>query len=981
MNTIENHLQHATLSPSHLRCEYKENPIGIDVLKPRLSWQMTSPGRGAKQTAYQIVVAGSPAGLEAAGGHLWDSGKVSSGESIHRPYEGPPLASSQRYYWKVRVWDGDDQPSAWSEPAFWEMGLLSPADWQAAWIQPDLEEDTSVSPPCPMLRTTFAVDGGVKSARAYVTCLGLYELALNGQRVGDEVFTPGWTSYDTRLQYQTYDVTALLRRGENAIGVTLGDGWYRGYLGFSGQRNLYGEKLALLLQLQIVYEDGRRQVVGTDESWKAATGPILKSDIYNGEHYDARLEKSGWSQINYDDSDWSGVQVIDHRKDILVAPMGPPVRKIEEIRPLEIIHTPAGETVFDMGQNMVGWVRLKVQGEMGTVVTLRHAEVLDQQGNLYTANLRSAEQTVQYILKGGGEEVYEPHFTFQGFRYVAVEGYPGQPTLDSLTGVVIHSDTPPAGHFECSNPLLNQLQHNIVWGQKGNFLDVPTDCPQRDERLGWTGDAHVFIRTACFNMDVAAFFTKWLRDLAADQREDGSIPHVIPDVLGRSSGGATGSTAWADAGVICPWTIYLCYGDRRILEAQYESMTAWIGTMQAQSGENHLWQKGFHFGDWLSVGSSSPLFPAAVTDIDLIATAFFAYSTSIVQQTARILGKDDDAEKYGALLAKIKEAFRQEFVTENGRLASNTQTAYVLALMFDLLPEDQRPEAARRLAADVRKRGDHLSTGFVGASYLCPVLSRFGYLDVAYDLLNQDTYPSWLYPVKQGATTIWERWDGIKPDGEFQDEGMNSFNHYAYGAIGEWLYQVVAGLEVDPEAPGYKHSLIQPQPGGGLTSVRATLNSMYGQVVSAWELAEERFKLAVTVPANTRATVRLPAASLEQVTESGGALPNTAGIERAYQDGDDVVVEVGSGQFEFAYSSDRFKGLEKPRKLSIHTPLQTLLESEGAKAVLAKYLPDLSDSPMLSQAMGFSLVQISTFIPHLLTDEVLQALDKELAQL
>ncbi len=352
-----------------------------------------------------------------------------------------------------------------------------------------------------------------------------------------------------------------------------------------------------------------------------------------------------------------------------------------------------------------------------------------------------------------------------------------------------------------------------------------------------------------------------------------------------------------------------------------------------------------------------------------------------MQQTARILGKDDDAEKYGALLAKIKEAFRQEFVTENGRLASNTQTAYVLALMFDLLPEDQRPEAARRLAADVRKRGDHLSTGFVGASYLCPVLSRFGYLDVAYDLLNQDTYPSWLYPVKQGATTIWERWDGIKPDGDFQDAGMNSFNHYAYGAIGEWLYQVVAGLEVDPEAPGYKHSLIQPQPGGGLTSVRATLNSMYGQVVSAWELAEERFKLAVTVPANTRATVRLPAASLEQVTESGGALPNTAGIERAYQDGDDVVVEVGSGQFEFAYSSDRFKGLEKPRKLSIHTPLQTLLESEGAKAVLAKYLPDLSDSPMLSQAMGFSLVQISTFIPHLLTDEVLQALDKELAQL
>jgi len=888
----------------NLRCEYKENPIGIDVAQPRLSWQLTADGRGVMQAAYQVRVAPSEAGLTTS--PIWDTGRVDSDQSIHVVYDGPALVSRQRYYWQVRVWDGDGAASDWSAPAFWEMGLLDPSDWQASWISPAWDEDLTAAQPAPLLRTTFAVEGQVQAARAYVTSLGLYEVELNGRRVGDHVFTPGWTSYDTRLQYQTYDVADLLQPGDNAIGAMLADGWYRGHMTWSMRRNVYGDHLALLLQLQITYADGSVQTVGSDASWKAATGPILMADLYNGENYDARLEQPGWSRPGYDDGDWTGVRLIDHSKDILIAPAGPPVRKIEEIAPVAILHTPAGETVFDMGQNMVGWVRLTVRGAAGTTVTLRHAEVLDSDGNFYTDNLRQAEQTVRYTLKGDGTETYEPRFTFQGFRYVAVDGFPGVPTPENLTGVVIHSDMTPTGSFESSEPLINQLQHNIVWGQKGNFLDVPTDCPQRDERLGWTGDAQVFARTAAFNMDVAGFFAKWLGDLAADQKPNGSIPFVIPDVLTHRSLSGGGATGWADAGIVIPWTLYLAYGDTRILETQYESMKAWIGYMQDRAGDDLIWDGDFHFGDWLAYATDRSDYPGATTDKDLIATAYFAYSTSLLQRIASVLGKGDDAARYGALLEDVRQAFRKEFITANGRMASNTQTAYALALSFGLMPNGQGAQAAGRLARDVRVFGNHITTGFLGTPLLCHSLSEHGYVDVAYDLLNQDTYPSWLYPVKMGATTIWERWDGIKPDSSFQDAGMNSLNHYAYGAIGDWLYRVVAGLEADPDEPGYKHIRIQPQPGGGLTHARATLNTMYGVAASAWEFVDGQFRLDVTVPPNTHATVRLPHATLAQVSESGQALDAAAGIARAFQAGEAVIVEAGSGQYVFAYDASGF---------------------------------------------------------------------------
>ncbi len=679
----------------------------------------------------------------------------------------------------------------------------------------------------------------------------------------------------------------------------LGDGWFRGRLAWDDKRNSYGKKLALLAQLVVTYKDGTQQIVGTDDGWKSATGAVLESDIYNGETYDARLEQPGWNEAGFDDKNWKSVTVLPTPKAKLVAPAGPPVKAMEQITAAKVLKTPGGDTVLDMGQNMVGWIRFRVTAPAGTTITLRHAEVLDKAGNFYTANLRSAKETIRYTAKGQGTESFQPHFTFQGFRYVSVSGWPGEVNPEDFTGMVVHSAVARTGSFEASNPLLNQLQHNIIWGQKGNFLDVPTDCPQRDERLGWTGDAQVFARTASFNHDTAAFYTKWLKDVALDQEDDGAVPFVIPNVLSHETRkGAAASAGWADVAVIVPWVVYQSYGDKRILEEQYPSMKAWVEYMRRQAGEKCIWNDGFSFGDWLAFATTNADYPGATTDKDLIQTAYFARSTALLAKTADVLGKKEEAAEYAALEAKIVSAFQKEFVTPNGRLSSNTQTAYALALAFDLLPKPERAGAAARLADDVKKFG-HLTTGFLGAPLLCQVLSDYGYLDLAYMLLNRTQYPSWLYPVTKGATTIWERWDGIKPDGSFQDPGMNSFNHYAYGAIGEWIYRVVAGIELDESHPGYKHILIQPQPGGGLTFANASVESLYGRVASGWKIADGKLTVTIQVPPNTTATVRLPKAKLEQVTEGQKPLTSRADILSARQAGDTVLVEVGSGQYVF----------------------------------------------------------------------------------
>ncbi len=875
-----------------VQCEYQYNPIGIDSKAPRFSWVLENPiQRSVLQCAYQIQVAVTKDFATL----VWNSEKVSSDQSIHVSYQGSPLLPQTRYYYRITIWDTYTNQSAWSETCYWETGLMQSSNWMASWITPGWSEDAHTSQPCPYLRKEFSLPSPVSHARIYVTSLGLYELSLNGKRVGDYLFTPGWTSYNKQIQYQTYDVTALLEPGKNCIGAILGDGWYRGYLGWADKRNLYGDKLALLCQMHIVCTDGSQHTIGSDQDWRATTGPILQSDIYNGETYDATQELGSWDLPKYNDITWSPVERLPNPTAILRAQESVPVRQTAEIKPLTLLQTPAGEWVLDMGQNMVGWVRCNFQGERGTKITLYHAEVLDQDGNFYTDNLRTADQKITYTLKGNGKETYEPRFSFQGFRYVKIEGFPKPICLNDFTGIVIHSDITPVGSFTCSNDLVNQLQKNILWGQRGNFLDVPTDCPQRDERLGWTGDAQAFISTACFNMHSSTFFTKWLRDLAVDQKSDGVVPHVIPDVLGRNS---HGSSAWGDAATICPWTLYLYYGDTQVLAEQYPSMKAWVEYIRAQGSNAYLWNTGFHFGDWLALDAKENDYTGA-TDKDFIATAFYAYSTQLLQRTALLLGKTEDASYYQELYAKIVQEFQQEFVTPNGRLTVPTQTAHVLALMFDLLlPKDQK-RAIETLVGYIKDQKYHLTTGFVGTPYLCFVLSDHGYSDVAYTLLQQTDYPSWLYPITKGATTIWEHWDGMKEDGSFWPKAMNSFNHYAYGAIGDWMYRRMCGIDLDWQNPGFKHIIIRPEINQHFRYAKATHKSMYGEICSGWELTDDQLTLCITIPANTTATVLLPDVQQEQLREGGKPLAETNGMLAIQSTEQGLELKIGSGSYRF----------------------------------------------------------------------------------
>ena len=878
----------ASTKVTDLVCEYHVNPIGIDVEKPRLSWQIFTTKPNFMQKAYEIQVFSNS-------DPIWTSGKVESDQSTQVVYEGKPLKSMQRVYWKVRVWDKNNQPTDWSKPAFWETGLLDISLWSAKWITSIDNEKLGVNGPSNYFRKEFTVTKKLSSARVYITSLGLYELYLNGKKVGNDLFTPGWTSYKKRLQYQTYDIIDLLKE-KNAVGALLGDGWYRGRLGWIKGNKPYGTQLALLVQIQLNYSDGTSQTIISDKDWKIGQSPVLSSSIYDGENYDANLEKKDWCLAGYDDKSWTNAITIEHSKSIIVAPQGVPVRAIQEITPLKIITTPKGETVWDLGQNMVGWVRLKVKGTKGQKATIKFAETLDKQGNFYTENLRSAISTDVYILKGGDEETYEPHFTFHGFRYVKVEGLTAKPEIENITGIVIHSDMKPTGTFTCSDSMINKLQKNIQWGQKGNFLDIPTDCPQRDERLGWTGDAQVFAATAAYNFDVSAFYTKWLGDMAADQLPDGQIPFLIPNVVNGNSS----STAWADAAIIIPWNIYKTYGDKRILEVQYNSMKGWVDYMNKRAGDNYLWKGDTHFGDWLDFASNKTGDNKGVTDKDLIANAYFYHSTDLVSKMAGIIGKNADSDKYAELAKKIKIAFNNEFVTANGRLVSQTQTAYGLALSFGLLPENLVETVATQLANDVNN-SKQLTTGFVGTPTICNSLSASNHDDLAFMLVNRKKYPSWLYPITMGATTIWERWDGQKPDSTFQSSEMNSFNHYSYGAIGEWLYSRVAGLNIDIKNPGYKHIIFSPHTGGGLTNANAEYLSMYGLIKSGWKLNENTFTYSISVPANTTGTVILPIVDADKLQLNNSVLPIEM-KKNLIVDKNGIKIEIGSGNYQFSYA-------------------------------------------------------------------------------
>ena len=646
----------AQTSVQQLLTENRQNPIGLDILDPRFSWQLQNNARNILQTAYEIKVYNDQS-------EVWNSGKVQSDSSVHIAYKGNSLHSATKYHWQVRVWDNvSSKPSAWSPVSTFVTGLFNASDWSAKWIAPGYSED-SVMRPSPVFRKEFKAEKKVKSAYAFITAHGMYEAEMNGKKIGDDYFTPGWTSYNKRLQYQVYDVSEMIIPGENAIGVTLGNGWYRGIIGFTNSFNYYGKDIALLMQVNITYTDGSTDRVFTNENWHSTDkGPIRYSEIYNGETYDARMIMNGWSKPGFNDKNWSGVSLPSIPMNVLLATYNQPVKQQEVIQPVKIFTTPKGEKVIDFGQNLVGWVVMKTKGKKGDTVRLSHAEVLDKEGNVYLDNLRFAKAENNYILSGEPQE-YHPHFTWQGFRYCRVEGLNGELKPENFEAIVLHSDMPQTGTFTTSNDLINQLQHNIQWGQRGNFLDVPTDCPQRDERLGWTGDAQAFSRTATFNFNVNDFFSKWLKDLEADQ-ENGVVPFVIPNVLGAASS----SAGWADVATIAPWNMYLAYGDTRLLKDQYNSMKTYVESIRRAS-KNDLWNSGFHFGDWLFYRPGDDNDGrSAVTDKYLIAQCFYAYSTQLLINAAQVLGNKNDEAEYNKLLKNIKQAFNKEYVTGSGQV-------------------------------------------------------------------------------------------------------------------------------------------------------------------------------------------------------------------------------------------------------------------------------------------------------------------------
>ncbi|HSI10039.1 MAG TPA: family 78 glycoside hydrolase catalytic domain [Rariglobus sp.] len=837
-----------------LRTEHLVNPLGLDEPAPRFSWKLADTRTGAAQTAFQLEVSARDA-------VVWDSHRVDDDSSVLVPYAGPALEPHTRYHWRIRIWDHTGTVSAWSSSAWFETGFLNSAvEWPAAkWIHFPLPA-TDAARPAGQLSKTFRLAGAPSEARLYITARGIFEPHLNGRRIGQDHLTPGWTDYRHRLEYLTYDVTDQLAAGENTLGALLADGWYAGFLGWKRDRDLYGGPAALFATLRIVEADGSVRWIGTDSSWRGSPSPFTAADIYDGEIFDARLASDNWCTPAASGKKLKSAHELSVSPLPLAGKAFGRVRTTQELNALTLTQPEKGVHVFDLGQNMVGNIRLRIRAPRGTRITLHYAEMLQADGTLYTANLRSAKAADIYICRGGGVEIYEPRFTFHGFRYVGISGLKTKPRLDAVTGLVWHSEMEATGSFTTSHPLVNQLQSNIQWGQRGNFLEVPTDCPQRDERLGWTGDAQVFTPTAAFNYDVAAFFRKWTRDLADGQHPTGAFPDIAPDVffkLWPDNGG--GTAAWGDAGIICPWTVYQKYGDTRILAENYPAMARSVAFQEKTSAA--LIRPDTHYGDWLAPDASEAGWGA--TPSDLIGTAYFARITAIMADVARILGHAADAKRFTALHAKILTAFNRRFVTPDGRLTGDTQTAYLLALGFDMLPKKLRPAALANLERALKRRNEHLATGFVGTPLLCPVLSRFGRTDLAYKLLFNEAYPSWFFPIKNGATTMWERWNSWTPSKGFGEVGMNSFNHYAYGAIGEWLYATVAGIS--ELTPGFKRILLRPQPHEKLTHAAATLTSPHGEIRSAWKRTKKTFTWTVTVPPNTTATAAPPCASLDNV--------------------------------------------------------------------------------------------------------------------
>ncbi|MDI4647102.1 alpha-L-rhamnosidase [Cohnella hashimotonis] len=910
-------------------------PLGFTLGEhPRLSY-VVEDTTAKKQTAARYEVA-----LDTAFANvIYDSGKRADIDSL--AFELPiELQPRTRYYWRVEVW-ADNGEHAASEPAWFETAKLD-EPWQAKWIVPDMDKDH-----LPVMGKSFSLAAPVASARAYVCGLGLYELQMNGVKAGNEYLTPHFNAYQKWLQYQTYDVTALLKEGDNRIEISLGNGLYKGRFGFEGNNaELYGSEFALLCEIRVEYADGSSEVLKSDTDWTATKSRVISGNLYDGEEYDATLETKETYPVREGDLGY----------DRLTARLSLPIVVKEELKPIEVIRTPAGETVLDMGQNMVGWLRFKTRAPKGTVILLQHGEVL-QDGNFYRDNLRTAKAEYRYTADGT-ETVVRPFFTFFGFRYVKVEGWAGPIDPNDFTGCVLYSDLEQTGSFETNNPLVNRLFLNALWGQKGNFLDVPTDCPQRDEKMGWTGDAQVFSGTACFNMDSFAFYKKYGYDMGKEQEDRGGmVPMVVP--AANVQGG--GSSAWADAATIIPWNAYLHYGDKSILEQQFESMKGWVDFIiraDEGSGGRRLWTVGFHFGDWLALDGSNPDSPMGGTDTEFIASAYYCYSSGLVAKAARVLGREEEADYYAKISAEVKAAIEDEFFSKNGRLALDNQTAYAVALYMDLVPEPFKARVIGGLVKRLKIDRNHLRTGFVGTPYLNFALSDNGYEELGYTLLLNDDYPSWLYAVKLGATTIWERWNSILPDGKISGTGMNSLNHYAYGAIAEWMYRAIAGINPVEEAPGFRRAELAPKPDYRLQWAKAKVDTAVGTYTSEWRFdGEGRLEFAFEIPFHATARVRLPRAEAVSLSIDG-----PADASSALQDEEDTLLELESGSYIIRYMPTR----SYIKRLSTYLPLADLIANEGARELIAQLAPqgiDLNPDALRAMIGDASPRELAVYYP------------------
>ncbi len=890
--------------------EYRKKAIGLDV-KPRFSWKIESEEKDVVQTAYQIDVYNN-------GSEVWTSGKVNKDSSIFVHYECESLKPMTLYTVKVKAWDNKGNEA--TIDGEFETGLLSQENWNAKWITHSLSKDEDA---CPIFEKDLNIeDRKLSKARIYVTSCGVYDVEVNGKKVGNDFLAPGWTSYHNRIQYQTYDITAYLSEGENKVSIPIGNGWYKGYLNGEGENQFYGDKVALLAMIVLEYDNGETSIIGTDVDWTVTTGVIQSSELYFGEVQD-------FTKLNTTNS--TNAVIFDSTEKInkLVSQESESISVTKRFEAKEKIVTLKGEIVIDFGQNIAGLVEVKLPELKGEKLVIKHGEALDKDGNFYNENYRTAISTDVYIYgKEEVDKVVMPHFTYHGFRYIMIEGVDENVDISRFTACAMHTDMEYTGTFNCSNELINQLQSNIEWGQRCNYFDIPTDCPQRDERLGWTGDAQIFATTGSYIFNTGLFFKKWLQDVAVESNHETGVPQIVPNIVGTTYG----TTVWSDCATVIPWVVYQSYGDKQVLVDQYENMKLWVDFMRRNAGDNVLWLDGFQRGDWLSLDSDASLnLMSGGTDKNLVANVYYAYSTRILRDTAKILDTGDYKE-YSKLYEDIVEEINLEYVTAKGRLVSETQTACALLLHFDLLKEEYRPRVVKALENNLIQHKGHLTTGFVGTAFLCHALTENGKHQYAEEIIFTEDYPGWLYAVNMGATTIWERWNSIMPDGEFDQSGMNSLNHYTFGAIGDWMYRKIAGI--NQLEPGYKKILIKPVLTNSMTEVNATLETVYGTIVCYIKCEKNKVNLDVTIPANTTATIVMP--------ES------------------EEVFEVGSGKHHFECETEKSFEIGK---YSMNNTMGELFEDEFARQAIIDNIPGMKDNPMMEYLKNKTFSELANMTP------------------